>query len=167
VGDVVDALVLRQPGSTSAGKIDSDEFSSKVAKGVEMTENFTIEAAIGEGAVEINASYPESAMIDAGFDEPLGQRLIERYEELGQKQSNRDCILTLKAKVAGSPVIKAIYELWKVVRAHSGTLICANYPPDYVRALTDLGLPSLPGFELCSSTEEARKMLKLRREPEA
>ena len=127
--------------------------------------DFTIQAAVREGAVEIDASYPEFAIIDAGFDEPFRKQLVESYEALAQTQSNRDCILSITAKVAGGQVVKGIFELYKVVRARSGILICANYPPDYVRALTDLGLPSLPGFELCSSIDEARaKMLKLRRE---
>jgi hypothetical protein len=133
-----------------------------------MTPNFTIEPAVREGAVEITASYPEFAIIDAGFDEPFRQRLVESYEKLAQTQASRDCILTLNVKVAGSPVVKAIYELWKAVRARLGVLVLANYPPDYVRALTDLGLPSLPGFELCSNTNEAReKMVTLRAVPEA
>lgn len=133
-----------------------------------MTPSFTIEAAVREGVVEITASYPEFAISDTGFDEPFRKQLVQSYEELAQTQENRDCILTLEVKVAGSPVVKAIYELWKAVRARLGVLILADYPPDYVRALTDLGLPSLPGFELVSNTNEAReKMVTLRTEPEA
>ena len=88
--------------------------------------------------------------------------------EPAKKESKSDCILSFEPKFAGSPVDRAIFELYQVVHAKSGILICANYPPKYVRALTDLGLPSLPGFELCSTTKEAReKMLKLRTVPKA
>jgi hypothetical protein len=132
-----------------------------------MTGDITIDATVFKGSVEIKASYPEFAIIDAGFDEPFRKQLVEKYEALAETQTNRDCILSITAKVAGSQVVKGIFELYKVVRARSGILICANYPPDYVRALTDLGLPSLPGFELCGSVEEARiKMERLRSAPE-
>jgi hypothetical protein len=128
-----------------------------------MPTNFTIEGSVREGAVEICVSYPDSAIIDAGFDEPFRQQLVQKYEEYARRQPDQDCILTISATVAGSQVVRGIFELYKVVRARSGALICANYPPDYVRALTDLGLPSLPGFELCGSLEEARtKRTKLR-----
>ncbi len=130
-----------------------------------MTEDITVNATVSAGSVEIEASYPEFAIIDAGFDEPFRKQLVEKYEAIAGTQTNRDCILSITARVAGSQVVKGIFELYKVVRARSGILICANYPPDYVRALTDLGLPSLPGFELCGSVEEARdKMERLRTE---
>jgi hypothetical protein len=136
-----------------------------VAKGKKMTGDIKVEASVREGSVELQASYPEYAIIDAGFDEPFRKQLVEKYESLAQTQTNRDCILSITARVAGSQVVKGIFELYKVVRARSGILICANYPPEYVRALSDIGLPSLPGFELCSSLEEARtKMEKLRLE---
>jgi hypothetical protein len=136
-----------------------------VAKGRIMAGDIKIEASVRAGSVELEASYPEYAIIDAGFDEPFRQQLVEKYESLAQTQTNRDCILSITAKVAGSQVVKGIFELYKVVHARSGILICANYPPEYIRALSDLGLPSLPGFELCSSLEEARtKMEKLRHE---
>lgn len=133
-----------------------------------MTEDFIKEAAVRGETVEIIASYRDDAIIDAGFDEPFRRQLLETYEAFAKKESKRDCILSLEATVAGSPVDKAIFKLYQVVNAKSGILICANYPPNYVRGLTDLGLPSLRGFELCSTTEEAReKMLKLRTKPTA
>jgi hypothetical protein len=128
-----------------------------------MKPNFKVEPAVRQGVIEITASYPEFAMTDAGFDEPFRQQLVQSYEKLAKTQENPNCILTLKVEVAGSPVVKAIYELWKAVRARLGVLILADYPPDYVRALTDLGLPSLPGFELVSNTNEAREKMVTRR----
>ena len=92
-----------------------------------MAGDIIIEAVIHNGAVEITASYPEFAIIDAGFDEPFRRGLLENYEANAQRDVNRDCILSIKAKVAGSQVVKGIFELYKVVRAHSGILICANY----------------------------------------
>ena len=128
-----------------------------------MAATFAIEGSVHEGAVEISVSYPDFAILDEGFDEPFRQQLVQKYEESARKQPDQDCILTISASVAGSQVVRGIYELYKVVRARSGNLICAKYPADYVRALTDLGLPSLPGFELCGSIEEAReKRSKLR-----
>jgi hypothetical protein len=130
-----------------------------------MPAGFTIEGSAAEGAAEISVSYPDSVIIDTGFDEPFRRQLVQKYEECARNQSDQDCILTISASVAGSPVVRGIFELYKVVRARSGNLFCANYPREYVRALADLGLPSLPGFELCGSAEEARaKRLKLRGE---
>lgn len=120
-----------------------------------------IESQIMSNTIEIEASYPEYAMLEAGFDEPFRNRLVEEYEKLAGEKGLQNCILSINAQVAASQVVKGIFELYRSVRARSGTLVCARYPADYVRALADLGLPSLPGFELCNSIDEAREKLSV------
>ena len=129
-----------------------------------MTQGISVVASVRGSSIEVEASYPEYAVMDAGFDEPFRQTLIEKYEGLARNKDVNDCILSIKASVAGSQVVKGIFELYKTVRARSGILLCAEYPPDYVRALTDLGLPALPGFWLCGTLDEAREKLKALRE---
>ena len=107
-----------------------------------------VEVEVVESTVEIKAAYPAFAIIEAGFDEPFRKQLLEQYESKVKGNYVKDCILSITADVAGSQVVKGIFELYKSVKARSGTLICANYPADYVRALTDLGLPSLLGSRL-------------------
>ena len=124
-----------------------------------MGEDIEVSSEIEGSAIVMSAKYPPYAIIEAGFDEPFRKQLVEKYESLAKESGISYCILSIDAEVAGSQVVKGIFELYKVVRSRSGCLICANYPPEYVRALTDLGLPSLPGFELCSSLTEARTKL--------
>jgi hypothetical protein len=63
--------------------------------------------------------------------------------------------VSIKAKTAGSPLVRAIFELYKVVSAEAATLFCASYPENYMESLTTLGLPALPGFKLTKTLEEA------------
>lgn len=124
------------------------------------SDEIQVDASVQNNCVEIAASYPTYLLIEAGFDEPFRKQLVEKYEDYATRHKCRDCILSINAEVAGSQVVKGIFELYRIVRSRSGNLICANYPPLYVRALTDLGLPSLPGFELCSSLEESRTRIE-------
>ena len=117
-----------------------------------------VEGKVVDLTIEMEASYPEHALVEAGFDEPFRKLILEEYDKWAD--GCRDCILSIRAQVAGSQVVKGIFELYRAVRARSGILVCANYPADYVRALTDLGLPALPGFVLCSSLSEARERIK-------
>jgi len=57
--------------------------------------------------------------------------------------------------VLGSSLVRALFDLYKVVSADSAKLICVSYPEDYMDSLTSLGLTALPGFKLTNSLGEA------------
>lgn len=118
----------------------------------------TIKTSVFGNAVEIDANYPLSAMANAAFDEPFKKKLIEAYNE-NMNSSANNCIIEIQVVVGGSQVVRGLYELYRVVHANGGRLICSNYPTDYVWSMAALGLPSLDGFTLCDSKESARALL--------
>ena len=70
------------------------------------------------------------------------------------------CVVKIDSEVAGSPVVRALFELWReVVEKRGGQVICVGYPEDYLYSLTSLGLPALNGFSLASTEEEAVERL--------
>jgi hypothetical protein len=92
--------------------------------------------------------------------ELLAEKLVDRYKTLTEQREGAPhaCILWIKARTAGSPLVRAIFELYKVLHADQATLYCAAYPVNYMESLTALGLPTLPG---CTLTETVEKALGL------
>jgi hypothetical protein len=93
----------------------------------------------------------------------LAERLIAQYKVLRamrQEATPRACILWVKSKTAGSPLVRAIFELYKVLNADEATLFCAGYPVDFLESLTSLGLPALPGFKITVTVEEAIRLAR-------
>jgi hypothetical protein len=104
--------------------------------------------------------YDPGLMFEKGASKLLAERLVSEYRSQPRSQPPI-CVLNVKAAVAGSPLVRAIFELYKVVSADSGTLICANYPKNYMESLTTLGLPVLPGFKLSGTVDEAVELALL------
>ena len=110
----------------------------------------------------LEIDYLPAQMFQPGTSETLSERLISEYRMLLKKSRPesppRACVLFVKATTAGSPLVRAIFEVYKVIHADSGTLFCANYPINYMESLTSLGLTALPGFKLTTTVDEALEM---------
>ena len=122
-----------------------------------MTEPLEIQGAWRDGVPLIEVDYAASQMFLPKTSELLAEKLVARYKELTEQQeaAPRACILWIRAKTAGSPLVRAIFELYKVLHADAATLFCAAYPENYMESLTSLGLPALPGFKLTETVEKA------------
>ncbi len=106
----------------------------------------------------IEIDYSPAQMFQPKTSALLSEKLVNEYRTLREAHDEEEpkfCILWIKATTAGSPLVRAIFELYKVLHADSATLICACYPVAYMESLTSLGLPTLPGFILATSVEEA------------
>src|SRR5579863_5157696 len=87
-------------------------------------------------------------------------QLVARYRDLIKKDSNiRSCIVEIFTEIAGSGLIRGLFELYKTVRANGGELICVNFPSDFVPSLAALGLLDQPKFSLSSNTDQALRKL--------
>lgn len=107
----------------------------------------------------LEIDYTPAQMFQPRIADLLGERLISEYRALKPHQP-RACVLHIKATTAGSPLVRAIFELYKVVSSDSGTLYCASYPVNYMESLTSLGLTALPGFKLAATLDEALGLAK-------
>lgn len=117
----------------------------------------TVEARHENGLLLLRLHYGSDLMAEAGSGPRLGSQLVEAYRE--KRGDSLSCIVEIDADVAGSPVVRALFDLWEVVVTTGGKVACVGYPADYIDSLTSLGLPSLEGFLLASSLEDARSRL--------
>jgi hypothetical protein len=128
-----------------------------------MDNGFEIREDWQEGVPILEVDYSPSQLFRPSISTPLSETLIEKYRSL--RQQNRvgarsdACIVYIKASTAGSPLVRAIFELYKVVYADDATLYCVNYPKDYMESLTSLGLTALPRFRPKDTLEEALREL--------
>jgi hypothetical protein len=114
------------------------------------------------GVPVLKAKYAPSYLLKERSAKLLSERLVEKYRELSKAATDSEkkaCILVIASTVAGSPVVRAIFELYKVVHADGATLYCASYPENYMHSLTSLGLPALPGFKLTKALGEALELV--------
>jgi len=95
--------------------------------------------------------------------ELLSKSVVTMYETLvnqeGSSDQGRSCILIIVAKTAGSPIVRAVFELYKVVTDAGGELMVVDYPSAYSESLTGLGILALPGFSLAPNLEDAMSRL--------
>jgi hypothetical protein len=122
-----------------------------------MAEPLQIQGRWHDSVPLIEVDYAASQMFLPKTSELLAEKLVEKYKALTaeREQTPRACILWIKAKTAGSPLVRAIFELYKVLHADAATLYCAEYPENYMESLTALGLPALPGFKLTETVQKA------------
>ena len=82
-------------------------------------------------------------------------KFTQSYEKEKKKAPNvSSCVISIKPEYSTSTLNNAIFELWKTVRESGGILVCVDYPKEYIRSLTNLGMLGLEGFAL-SDTEDA------------
>lgn len=96
---------------------------------------------------------PEGMLQSTGSE--LSGRLITEYKGLLDKSAIKSLVLDIKAETAGSPLIRALVDVYRYVDARKGLLICAGYPRDFLPALNALGVTSLPGFQLVGNRDDA------------
>jgi len=132
-----------------------------------MPERLVVDAEISRGVVVLKVGYGLEQMLKDGAAKELSKRLLEEYQrkmnEEAQKTNDSartgSCVVVITAETAGSPLVRALFELYKVVTAEGGQVICVGYPSDYIDSLTELGLPSLDGFSLATSQQAAIETL--------
>lgn len=124
-----------------------------------MTDDLRVDKRCENGVPVLTIDYGTEQMFQARVSELLSERLVNAYRTLlsesHEHEPARACIVVIKAETAGSPLVRALFDLYKVVHAGSGTLICVSYPKAYMDSLTSIGLTVLPGFFLAETEDEA------------
>lgn len=112
----------------------------------------------------LTVDYGADQMFLPQSSQTLSEKLLALYRQEVSDQPDKPalkgCIIVINADSAGSPLVRALFELYKVVNADGGQLFCVSYPDDYIDSLTSLGLTVLPGFHLAASKAEALKKLR-------
>lgn len=138
-----------------------------------MAEELKVESKVRDRVIVLSIGYGAELIFAEKARERVRDALREHYRsKLGdekQKQQGQEdkvitssCVVVITADTAGSPLVRALFDLWEEVTRGGrgpGQLICASYPDDYIVSLTALGLPTLPGFRLAKDEEEAIKIL--------
>ncbi len=123
-----------------------------------MAEDLTVISTIEDKVVILVVRYGPELMLSLTAHETLSAKLVKAYEEESAKDASvktNSCIVMIEAETAGSPIVRALFELYKTVYAGSGQVICVGYPQDYIDSLTTLGLTGLAGFSLANTKQEA------------
>lgn len=122
-----------------------------------MAEQLSVAGEIRQGVPVLGLDYNEELLLKRGADERLSDALIRRYRELRQQgATTSSAVVEVRARVAGTSVIKALFNLWReVVGKERGQVVCVKFPPDYLDSLTSVGLTALSGFTLGASVEDA------------
>ena len=94
----------------------------------------------------VELSFEPDLMFQKGARQTLSQELTGVYNGLKEDKGKPGCVVVIKASTAGSPVIRALLELYKTVTANDGQLRLVDYPRDFRDSLSALGFRSLPGF---------------------
>ncbi len=128
-----------------------------------MPQQLRVKGEVKKGVIVLIISFGKELLLKTGAREQLSKELTRHYRQIRTEQKtgvNTSCIVKIQAEVAGSPLVRALFELWEeVVSTKGGQVICVNYPPDYIDSLTSLGLTAMPGFSLAASEEDAFAML--------
>ena len=103
----------------------------------------------------VELSFDPELMFQKGARQTLAQELTGAYKELKKDKGKPGCVVVIKATTAGSPLIRALLELYKTVTANKGELRLVNYPREFRDSLATLGFRSLPGFDHAATIEEA------------
>lgn len=129
-----------------------------------MSETLQVDSTVEDGVMVLSVTLGKELLFSTGAGSRLSDDLLTHYrdtlEKDGKALSTKSCIVDIQSEVAGSPLVRALYNLWEeVFRNQAGQVICVNYPDEYIDSLTSLGLPSLPGFSLDVNKTQAIKRL--------
>lgn len=102
-----------------------------------------------ESVIVIHLAYDPSDLLHPQAGTEIGALLVKEYEKWrNQGAGSRSCVLEMETGMAGSSTVRALFELYKAVRAQAGSLFCVGFPTDNLLAITTLGMHKLPGFQL-------------------
>jgi hypothetical protein len=127
-----------------------------------MTNQLSVEGKVVDGVAVLTIDYGFEQMLRQEAATEISVKLIEEYKKQMQdpQTTMRSCVVVIKAETAGSPLVRALFELYKEVNAGTGQVVVASFPADYIDSLTFLGLTDLDGFE--TARDETAALAQLR-----
>ena len=103
----------------------------------------------------VELSFEPDLMFQKGARQTLSQELTGVYNGLQKDKGHPGCVVIIKATTAGSPLIRALLELYKTVTANNGELRLVDYPQEFRHSLSTLGFRTLPGFAHSATIDKA------------
>ena len=113
---------------------------------------------VEQGVIILTIRYGPELVFARGAVENMRDSLVDRYSQMLQDpdlKDERSCVVVIDADTAGSPLVRALFELYKVVTRANGKLVVGCYPEHYIESLSALLLPALGGFSLAASRTDA------------
>ena len=126
-----------------------------------MADEVVVQGGVERGVVVLQIQYTEASLFQREAARWLTDKLVEVYRQTrGQPNvSTASCIVVIQPRVAGSPLARALFELWKEVvenpSSRGGQVACVGYPKAYLDMLTVPGITDLAGFTLFDTKESA------------
>lgn len=111
------------------------------------------------GIPVVTVSYDPELMCAKGARTSLAKAMIDEYKS-NRPETHADrcgCIIVIDSDTAGSPLIRALLELYKTVTIDGGQVRIVGYPREFMDSLAALGVRSLPGWGHSPNKEEALK----------
>jgi hypothetical protein len=122
-----------------------------------------VEGRVDQDVTILTVDFDAEFFFEKGAGDQLSKELTACYQSWKGKAETPSCVVEIKSEIAGTPLIRALFELWKVVaEGEGGQVLCVDYPPDYIDSLTSLGLLALEGFSTARTKEVAIKKLTRR-----
>jgi hypothetical protein len=114
-----------------------------------------------DGVVRIELAYDNNQLFQDDAAKVLSEEVSREYEKAkGTEPTARSCLVVIVADTAASPVVKALFELYRAVGAVGGSVGVVGYPAEFIDSINSLGLPSLAGFDLFPTEDEALSELR-------
>jgi hypothetical protein len=119
-----------------------------------------VEGRIEQGILILTVNFDAPFLFQKGAGNQLSTELTNCYQNWKGKAKTPSCVVEIQADIAGTPLIRGLFELWKVVaEGEGGQVVCVNYPQDYIDSLTSLGLLALKGFSMARTAKAAIRKL--------
>lgn len=84
-----------------------------------------------EGIMVLTVTFGPELMLARGTSQRLGSELVDQYNALSENSSKtRSCVIDIQATTGGSPLDRALFDLYRIVEAEGGQVIVSGYPAD-------------------------------------
>jgi hypothetical protein len=124
-----------------------------------MIKELTVEGRVDPGhGVVLTVDYGPEAMLE-NSGTTISRQLLDNYNSRLHDAQTRSCAVIINAKTAGTPLVRALFEMYKTVMQGGGMVVVASYPKEDIDSLAMLGLLDLDGFELAADEQDALKKL--------
>src|SRR3954463_10627904 len=126
-----------------------------------MAGELSVQDEVRNGVRLIRVDYSADDFQSPTTASSIQSEILKRYNlALGKSASVKSCVIELRADVAGSSLLRGIYELYRTVLRNRGEVVCVGFPQDYLPSLTSLGLLDQANFSLGTDTSSAISRLQ-------
>lgn len=118
-------------------------------------------ATVDANTIVITAKYEAGHHLESGWQlkKALTDLYVDTVAMANGPERPSSCLLELDASIADSHLVRAIFELYRLVVRADGKLACVGYPNEFIESLTSLQMMELPNFDVFDESQEARTWL--------